>query len=81
MMHRIITPATEIFPDLEFTDPNHRIVFIKSLLMLSGAVKILARFREQAINETLVPILDRFLGKIVEALLFYAQDNEVYLTI
>jgi len=49
--------------------------------MLSGAVKILARFREQAINETLVPILDRFLGKIGEALLFYAQDNEVYLTI
>lgn len=80
-MHRIVKCATDIFPDLEFTDPNHRLVFIKSLLMLCGAIKILSRFSEKAIADTLKPILESFVVKIGEALSFYSEDKEVYLTI
>jgi hypothetical protein len=81
VMHRIVKSATDTFPDLEFSDSNHRLVFIKSLLMLCGAIRVLSRFREQAIKDTLTPILDEFLVKIGEALQFYQEDVEVYLTI
>lgn len=81
VMHRTVKWSTDTFPEIEFSDPAHRIVFIKSLLMLSGAIKILSRFREQAIKDTLKPILDTFLVKIGEALKFYEKDKEVYLTI
>lgn len=81
VMHRIVKSSTDIFPNLEFSDPNHRIVLIKSLLMLCGAIKVLSRFRGQVIRDTLTPILDEFLIKIGEALQFYQEDEEVYLTI
>jgi hypothetical protein len=81
VMHRILKCATEIFPQIEFSDPNHRLVLIKSLLMLSGAIKILSRFNDEVIKETLGPILDTFLEKIGEALQYYCNDTEVYLTI
>ena len=80
-MHRILKCAIDTFPELEFNDPEHRIVFIKSLLMLCGAIKILSRFSEKAIRSTLRPILESFLGKIGEALEHYSDDKEVYLTI
>lgn len=81
VMHRIVKCAIDIFPSLEFSDPNHRIVFVKSLLMLCGAVKILSRFSEKAIKETLKPILESFLSKIGEAFEYYSLDTEVWLTI
>lgn len=80
-MHRILKTSTDIFPNLEFSDPNHRIVFIKSLLMLCGAIRVLFRSSGNVTKETLIPILDGFLPKIGEALQFYSEDCEVSLTI
>mmetsp|Transcript_38888 Transcript_38888/g.38474 ORF Transcript_38888/g.38474 Transcript_38888/m.38474 type:complete len:81 (+) Transcript_38888:1864-2106(+) len=80
-MHRILKTATDIFPNLEFSDLNHKIVFIKSLQMLCGAIKVLSLLSAGVTRETLIPILDEFLLKIGEALQHYNEDNEIVVCI
>lgn len=81
IIEQILKIATDVYPNLEFSDFNHRLVLIKSLLMLCGALKALSILQESLIKSTLEPILDKLIDKIAEAHIFYANDKEVCLTI
>lgn len=80
-IEQILKIATDVYPNLEFSELNHKIVLIKSLLMLCGALKALSVLHNNSIKNTLDPILDKLIDKIVEAHIFYANDKEVCLTI
>ena len=80
-INQILKIATDVYPKLEFSDFGHRLILIKSLLMICGAVKALSALHENIIKETLHPIIDSLIDKISEAHRFYANDKEVCLTI